>query len=164
MRRFSARPVALGGMLAAAACVVMGLGGLIPVATYICPMLCCILGALVFRLCGKRIAWAWYGAVAILSVLICPDREAAMIYVVLGYYPIIKPRLDKYKWGILLKLLIFYCAVFIAYWVMIPLMGMSALVRENSSFGVTGILVMALLGGVTFVLLDRVLLMFSKRK
>lgn len=164
MRRFSAKPVALGGMLAAAACVVMGLGGLIPVATYICPMLCCMLCALVFRFCGKRIAWAWYGAVAILSILICPDREAAMIYVVLGYYPIIKPGLDKCKWGILLKLLIFYGAVFAAYWIMIQLMGMSELLQQDSTLGVAGIFVMLLLGGVTFVLLDRVLLMLSKSK
>ena len=39
-RRSPAFAVALGGMLAALAVVIMCLGGLIPVATFVCPMLC----------------------------------------------------------------------------------------------------------------------------
>ena len=43
MRRIAAKQVAFGGMMAALALVIMGLGGLIPVATYVCPMLCMLL-------------------------------------------------------------------------------------------------------------------------
>ena len=81
----TAKEVALGGLLAAMAIVIMCLIGLIPFATYICPMLCIILCFIVYRACGKRIAWAWYIVVAILSLMFAPDKEAALIYVFLGY-------------------------------------------------------------------------------
>ena len=81
MRRGYAQIIALGGILAAVALVIMCLGGLIPLATFVCPMLCTITGYIVFRFCGRRIAWAWYGVVAFLSVLLAPDKESAAVYV-----------------------------------------------------------------------------------
>ena len=86
MRRGFAHQVALGGILAALAMVVMCLIGLIPVATFICPMLCILICAVVYRNCGKRISWAWYGAVTIMSLFFAPDKEAALLYLSLGYY------------------------------------------------------------------------------
>ena len=46
----------------------------------------------VLKTCGVRIAWAWYGAVAILSLLLAPDKEAAAVFAFLGYYPIVTPN------------------------------------------------------------------------
>ena len=40
-------------------------------------------------------AWAWYGAVSILSLLLGPDKEAAAIFLALGYYPILKRHIDR---------------------------------------------------------------------
>ena len=97
MRKTPAAKISLGGMLAALAVVIMNLVGLIPVATFVCPMLCMMVLTLVVRFCGRRIGWAWYGAVSILSVLLGPDKEAAAVFVFLGYYPIVKPRLDRRK-------------------------------------------------------------------
>ena len=59
MRNNEAKSIALGGVLAALAVVIMCMGGLIPVATYVCPTLCMIALCFVVQLCGKRIAWAW---------------------------------------------------------------------------------------------------------
>ena len=75
--------------MAALAVVIMCMGGIIPMATYVCPMLCSLLLAVVLRLTGRRIAWAWYAAVSLLSLLLGPDKEAAAVFVFLGYYPII---------------------------------------------------------------------------
>ena len=83
--------------MAALALVIMNMMGMIPIATYACPSLAMILLSVVLKLCGRRIAWAWYGAVAILSVLMAPDKEAAAIFAVLGYYPIIKPAFERTK-------------------------------------------------------------------
>ena len=69
-KRTPASRIALGGVLAALAVVIMSMGTLIPVATYVCPVLCCMLLQFVLLSCGRRIAWAWYGAVAILSLLV----------------------------------------------------------------------------------------------
>ena len=98
--------VALGGVMAALAVVCMSLGTLIPLATYVCPMLCMLLLRVVRTMCGDRIGWAWYGAVAILSLLMAPDKEAAAVFAALGYYPILKPKMDQLRGRWIWKLLL----------------------------------------------------------
>ena len=156
-RRNTAKPVALGGVLAALAVVVMSLGGMIPVATFVCPTICMLLLKAVRTLCGDRMAWAWYGAVAILCAMLAPDKEAAAVFVFLGYYPIVKPKLDGRKLSWLWKLLLFNVAVLVMYALLIRLFGMDQIVREYAEMGLWMTLVTLLLGNVTFVLLDTVL-------
>ena len=149
--------MALGGLLAALAVVIMGMGTLIPVATYVCPMLCTLVLQLVLKICGKRIAWAWYGAVSLLSLLMAPDKEAAAIFLALGFYPIVKPGLDRRKGKWLLKGLFFNGMILLTYWVLLHLFGMAQLVSEFTEMGTLLAAVMLLLGNVTFFLLDRLL-------
>lgn len=159
-KKTPAYSVALGGVLAALAVVVMSLGTIIPVATYVCPMLCMILGQVVWKTCGARIGWAWYGAVAFLSLLLAPDKEAAAVFAALGYYPLVKPRLEKTKCPWLWKGILFNAVILALYWLLIHLLGMDALAEEFAEAGAVMTAVMLLLGNVTFFLLDRVL---SKR-
>ena len=163
-KRTSASIIALGGVLAALAVVVMSLGTLIPVATYVCPMMAAMLLHLVLKTCGSRIAWAWYGAVAILSLLMAPDKEAAAVFMCIGYYPIVKPWLDKRKGKWLLKGLLFNSTILAMYWALMHLVGMEALASEFPQMGVILTAVMLLLGNVVFFLLDRLLGMKLKRK
>lgn len=164
-KRTPASIVALGGVLAALAVVAMNLGGLIPVATYVCPMLCAMLLQIVLKTCGDRIAWAWYGAVAILSLLLSPDKEAAAVFVFLGYYPIVKPKLDRLKGKWLWKGLLFNGAALLMYWLLLNLFGMAELAAEFREMGVVLTAVTLILGNVTFFLLDRLLGMrFARRK
>ena len=44
--------------------------------------------------CRKQVAWSCYAAIAILGTLLGPDKEASMLFVFLGYYPLVKPKLD----------------------------------------------------------------------
>lgn len=157
MKRNSAKEIALGGLMAALAIVIMCLGGLIPFATFVCPMLCCLITKLVLQLCGKRIAWAWYGAVALLSVLMAPDKEAAAVFVFLGYYPIVKPWMDRQKLQWLCKGLLFNCAILLMYGILIHLLGLSDIAADYEEAGTVMTLVMLLLGNVTFFMLDLVL-------
>lgn len=143
--------------MAALAIVIMCLGGLIPFATFVCPMLCCMITKLVLSMCGKRIAWAWYGAVAILSVLMAPDKEAAAVFVFLGYYPIVKPWMDKLKLSWLWKGLLFNCAILLMYWLLIHILGLSEIANDYEEAGTVMTIVMLLLGNVTFFMLDLVL-------
>lgn len=156
-KRTPASVVALGGVLAALAVIIMNLGGLIPVATYVCPMLCMMLLQVVRKTCGDRIAWAWYGAVAILSLLLSPDKEAAAVFVFLGYYPIVKPRLDSLKGKWLWKGLLFNGATLLMYWLLMNLFGMAQIAAEFQEMGVVMTVVTLILGNVTFFLLDRLL-------
>lgn len=157
MRKSGAREIALGGILAALAVVIMSVGGMIPSATFVCPMLCCLILQMVRNLCGNRIAWAWYGAVAILGLLMSPDKEAAAVFVFLGYYPIIKPKMDRSPLRWLWKLLYFNGVILGMYWLLMHIFGMSQLVAEWEELGTVMTAVMLVLGNITFILLDFVL-------
>lgn len=149
--------MALGGVLAALAVVIMCLGGLIPASTYVCPMLCMLMEDLVRRVCGSRTALAWYGAVSLLCLLMGPDKEAAAVFLFLGYYPVIKPVLDQAKPGWLWKGLYFNVSVIVMYWLLMRLFGMVELAAEFQAMGRIMLVVLLLAGNLIFVLIDRIL-------
>ena len=149
--------MAIGGIFAALALVIMALGGLIPVATFVCPMICMILLRLVSQLCGNRTGWAWYGAVSILGILFAPDKEAAAVFLFLGFYPIIKPSLDRLKAALLWKTLFFNGAIGCMYYLLIHLFGMAQIAADYKQMGIVMTAVMLILGNITFFLLDMVL-------
>ncbi len=149
--------MALGGILAAVAVVIMNLVGLIPVNTYVVAVLCMVLLQLVLKNCGKRVARAWYAAVSILGLLMCPDKEAAAIFVAIGYYPVLKPWMDRRKLKWLWKGLLFNAVILLLYWALMNLMGMTELAAEFSELGLWMTILTLLLGNVTFFMLDKVL-------
>ena len=157
MKRNDIRKITLGGLLAAVAVVIMCLGGLIPIATYVCPMLCSVTQFVVMRFCGRRIGWAWFAVVAMLSLLLGPDKEAAMVFLAIGYYPLVKPVLEKHRFSIIWKFLLFDGTMAIAYAAMAWLLGMGEVIAENMELGVIGLVVILVLGNLTFLLLDRLL-------
>ena len=154
MRNAAVKAVALGGMLAALAVVIMSLGGMIPLATFVLPVLCMVTEVVVLRWCGRKLAWVWFAAVAILSLLLCPDKEAAAVFVALGYYPIIKPSLDGFRLRWLWKLLLFNGVILCLYWMLTHLFGMAELMQEFRELGQWGIVITLALGNATFFLLD----------
>lgn len=157
MRNSGAKEMAKGGIFAAMAVAIMSIGGMIPSATFVCPMLCCIILQIVRTVCGNRIAWAWYGTVAILGLLLSPDKEAATVFVFLGYYPIVKTKFDRSPLKVLWKLLYFNVVILAMYWLLIHMFGMAQLAQEWSELGAVMTAVMLLLGNVTFFMLDIVL-------
>ena len=164
MGRKSASAIALGGVMAALAVVIMCLGGIIPIATYVCPMLCAIILSFVLAITGKRIAWAWYVAVSILSLLLGPDKEAAAVFVFLGYYPIIKPWLDRRKVPVLWKLAVFNGAILILYSLLIYLFRMDQVIQEFRELGMVLTLVTLLMGNGVLFMLDTLLGRLGKRR
>ena len=164
MRNNSAKNPALCGVTAALAVVIMCLGGIIPVATYICPMLCALLLALVVPIAGKRLGWVWYGAVSILSLLLGPDKEAAGVFLFLGYYPIVKPWLDQRKLSFLWKLVLFNSSILILYALMIYVLGLDGVAEDFKTAGVVMTVITLILGNVCLFLLDMLLGIMAKRK
>lgn len=157
MKRTSSKQIALCGVLAALALVVMILGGMFPAATYCCPVLACVMLVPVVNSCGRRIAWAWYGAVAILSSLLCPDVEAAAMFVFLGYYPILKSLLDRISLRllrVLVKLALFNVATAVMYGVLIYLLSLEAVAAEFQNEAPWVLILTLLLGNLTFICTD----------
>ena len=159
----NSKQMAMGGVFAALAVVIMNLGGLIPVATYTTPVICMLLLKFVLQSCGRRVAWAWYGAVAILGLLMSPDKESAAVFAFLGYYPIIKPKLEQMKGKWLWKLAVFNVSMVLLYSILIRLMGVAAVTGESEGLGKTLLIVLLILGNVTFIALDRMLTLLEIR-
>ena len=156
-KRTGASAIALGGMLAALAIVIMGLGTSLMIGTYACPVLVILIQKVVLNTCGRRIAWAWYGAVAILSALLAPDKEAAAVFLVLGYYPMVKPWLEKRRFSWVWKLLLFNGTMAAMYWVLMNLLGFAHLSEEFFGMGVFILVLILVLGNMVFYMLDRIL-------
>lgn len=153
----SAFAVALGGVLAAVAVVIMCLGTLIPVATFVCPMLCILLARVVLDRCGGKIALSWYGVVCLLSLLFAPDKEAAAVFASLGYYPVIKPKLERLPLSWFWKGLLFNAVILLLYWLLMHIFGMAYLLTEFREMGAFMTVVTLILGNVCFFLMDIVL-------
>lgn len=149
--------VALGGVLAALSLAVQLLGGLISVATYVTPMLSMLALQLVLRICGKRTAWAWYGAVSLLGILIAPDKEAAAVFAAVGYYPILKPGFDRFPLAWIGKICWFNGVILLLYRLMMTVLGVDAVQRDFQEISFAMVLTLLALGNFTFFALDKLL-------
>ena len=113
--------------------------------------------AVVLRRCGRRFAWAWYGAVAILSLLMGPDKEAAAVFVFLGYYPILRPWLNKLRPDWLFKGLYFNAVIAVLYTLLLMVLGFAEILEDYAEMGAVMTVAMLIMGNITFFLLDRLL-------
>ena len=86
-----------------------------------------------------------------------PDKEAAAVFIFIGYYPIVKPRLDagKAKW--LWKALLFNSSILAMYAMLLYLFGLEGVAEDFSGMGAAMTGVLLVLGNVTFFLLDKLL-------
>lgn len=148
---------ALGGMIAALSLVTMLLTAVIPYLTYALPAIAGALLVLMVIEINKKWAVCSYAAVSILSFLILPDKEAAMMYFAFfGCYPIVKPVLEakisnsKLCW--LAKAVFFNIAAVAAYIVIINVFGMP--LDEMEEFGKWAIPMLLGMGNIMFVLYD----------
>lgn len=86
--------LALSSLMCALAVVFLWMSGILPLATYGWPILASFTLIPVRRECSRRYAWCCFAAAAVLGLLLCADKEAALVFLFLGYYPLLKPGLD----------------------------------------------------------------------
>ena len=154
------RKMALTGMLCALAVVLMMLGGVIPLATFCCPALAGLMLIPVFVECGEKLSWCAYAAIAALSLILCPDKEAALLLAFIGYYPILRWRLDQLRSRLLrvvAKLGVFNLAVLAMYALSILVLQMDQILREYQEMGLALTAACLLVGNVTLLLYDRLI-------
>lgn len=148
--------VALAGVLAALSTVLMFLTGVIPIATVVLPAIAgCLLIPVVAEL---GVAWGFgaFAACGLLSFLLVPDREAALLYLLFfGYYPVVFALLEKLPNRVLrygVKLALFNCAVFADTAITVFVLGIP---WENIEWlGNATPIVLLLLAELVFVLYD----------
>ena len=150
--------IALGGVTAALALVIMFLTGLGPFLTYVCPMFAGVLMVMIMDQTGEKWAYVTYASIGLLSLFITPDKEAAMLFIFLfGYYPIAKMRLDKIKLvipRILLKLVVFNISVIVCYWLIMNVFGMGDVLDSLGDFGKYGQWIFLGISNLVFLMYD----------
>ena len=161
----SSRKIALSGMMAALGTAVMLMGGVIPIATFCCPALAGLtLIPLVFD-CGNAFALSAYAAIALLALMLGPDKEAALLFAFLGYYPVVKWRIDgkiRKPWlRRLTKLLLWNCAIAAMYALIFYVLRLDWIIDDYRDATIAMTAVTLLLGNVTLALYDVVLVRFS---
>ena len=105
--------VSFCALMAALGTALMFAGNLIPVLTYVSPLMASLTLIPVLSEFGKKYAGMTWFVTAVLALLLCTDREAAFFYLFIGWYPIVKPALDRIPTRagrVLGKLLIFLLA------------------------------------------------------
>ena len=151
------KEVALGGVFTALSVIIMCFGTMFPFMTYVSPMFCFIIGAFLLRIISKSGYICWYFAVTILSLLLCPDKEAASVFTAFGLYPLFRRWFNKLPAKWIFKLLYFNISTLLLYWFLMRVIGLDALVQEFSGVGTVMMLVMLFAGNLIFILYDRIL-------
>ena len=153
------RKVSLCGMMAALSVVILCLGGMIPLATFACPILAMLCLIPVVCEYGVRTAILLYGAASILALLLGPDKEIVLLYVFLGWYPGVRPQLEAIprpvRWTV--KCTLFNLAVMAMYTLVLHLRHLKAVVEEFAGYSKAMLLALLTLGNITFLIFDRVL-------
>ena len=134
MRKQSiAFPLAFGALLAALGAALMAAGGLIPIATYCSPLLAALLLIPAVQEGGRRLGWSVWAVTAALSLMLSVDKEAAAMYVFLGWYPLVKPALDRLRPRLLgraVKLGLFLLAFAAMYALLVFLFRLESVIEE----------------------------------
>ena len=148
--------IALGGLLTALGVVLMFLTGLIPIGTYALPAIAGVLLIVAVIEIGAKWAWMIYAAVAVLSLLLAADKEAALLFVLFfGYYPVLKSFLERISNKVLSwisKFAVFNVAVVACFF-----LAVNFLQLPEDSFTVFGIYlpwVFLILGNAVFLIYD----------
>lgn len=88
--------VAIGGLSAAICLLLMFMTGMIPLSSYILPAMAGIVLIGVGQESGAKTALLVYAVTSLLGLMIVPDREAILLFIMLlGYYPILRPHLQR---------------------------------------------------------------------
>lgn len=154
------RRIAVSGMMAALATAILLMGGVIPAATFIGPALAGMMLIPVLIEGGRRMALGAWVAISALSLMLCADKEAALLFAFLGWYPVAKWPLEAKLPGwrsLPVKLLLWnVCAGAMAALIFFVLR-MDQIIAEYREMGRVMLVVFILMANVTLVLYDRLL-------
>lgn len=140
--------VALGGVIASLCVMLMLSTGFVPFLTYAAPIAAGFLLIAIIAECGYSWAMLVYLVVALLSLFIVADKQAAILFAFVGYYPILKDYLEKHLKNkplrIVIKAAVFNLSVLAAYALMLYVFKLPDIMTEMGSLGrYTGIVTLA---------------------
>jgi len=158
------KKMALAGVLCALAVVFMMLGGVIPLATFVCPALAGLMLIPIFVECGEKFCYGAYVAISALALIICADKEAALLFAFLGYYPALRWRIEQIRstfLRVIVRLAVFNVSIGVMYALIFFVFQMQAIIAEMQAMGIVMNAVLLVIGNITMLMYDRVLKVFT---
>lgn len=148
--------IALSAVFAALSVALMALISVIPSLELALPAIAGLFVAVIVIEIDKKWALGVWLAVSVLSLIIVPNKETAIVYTVFfGYYPVLKsvlesktPRVVEY----IIKIAVFTAVMTVSYYLMAKFMNVD--LDMPLFLGKWGLPVLAALGIVTFLLYD----------
>ena len=154
------RQIAVSRMMVALAVAILMMGGVIPAATFVGPALAGLMLIPVFAEGGQKLALGAWAAISALGLMLCADKEAALLFAFLGWYPAMKWKLDMKLpgWkGVPVKLLIWNgCAGAMAAMIFY-VFRMDQVMAEYREMGLAMLIGFIALANVTLLVYDRLL-------
>lgn len=151
--------VAFCGMTAGLCAAVLVAGSALPFATFCAPALAGVMLIPALLECGAKAAWLTWLAAALLGVMLAPDRELAFAFLfLLGYYPLLKARLDPIRPAALrrgIKLAVFNGAIFAMYGALTLVFRLEYIVEELRAYQPWMLAALLALGNLTLAVYDR---------
>ena len=150
--------IALCGLGATIMLVTMMLGTLFPLMTFLCPAIAGLLLIPFIRECGATYAFLLYLAVSVLSLMLVPDKEAALLFaLLLGPYPLLRlylNRIKKQPIQIMAKLLCCNILVSLVYALLLFVFAPAAFSAELADYTTATLLILLFMGNLVFLLYD----------
>ncbi len=146
--------------MAALAVTLLFLGGVVPLASIALPVLASMALIPVYAEYGAKWGFLWYLAVAGLGLLLTPDREAAILFVFFGYYPMLRRRFGHLRVRpvrLFTKLLYLNASVVAAYGLMIFVFRIGELSEDFASTEKWLLCAVLILANICFALYDLLL-------
>ena len=150
--------IAFSGLMAALSVVILCLNNFIPILTYATPLFAALLLIPVMDEFGSKWGWMTWVCVSALAVILSADKEVAAFYIFVGYYPMLKPVLDRIQpkpLSIISKIAVFSIAVAAMYLILVFLFRIDAVLNEFKTAGL-------IMNIITYCMMIFILMIFDK--
>lgn len=156
-----AHQIALCGVLGALMLVLMLLGSMLPLATYLSPLLAALMLVPVLREYGGQAGGTLLGSIAVLGLLLVPDKELALLFALLfGPYTLLQPKIERLPTTPLrypVKFLLCNLLLVLVYALLLFVLAPTALVAEFQAYSVPVLALLWLVCNAVFFLYDLLL-------
>lgn len=156
--------------MAALSVAILSLSSFIPVLTYASPLFAGLFLIPVIEELGLKWGWMVWISVSVLSAILLADKEAAAFYIFTGYYPMIKPMLEKIRpkpLKIAAKLAVFSVTIGIMYLILCYVLKLDAVINEfttvSRAVNITYYILIVLIMLIYDLLVAKVTLLYKKR-
>ena len=151
------KPMTLSAVLAALALAPMFFSGVLPFASFACPVLASLVLIPVYAECGRKWSLIWYMAVGLLSLFVAPMKESAILFCFFGYYPMLRKYINRLPLRLVWKLAYCNLMALSAYGLMIYILQLQEVMADFADLGKWMLAGMLLLANITFVAYDELI-------